>query len=216
MAGSGKLARETKSLLSLFRILDALQCMPRGCVSVAEFHAEVVNHMRYWQEAYPDEDHKPKHHMSVHLGKMYERHGMLWNCFVHERKHKTLKDFATTTSNTLNYEQSVSTDLLNAHVEAMSHPEAFNTGCYLVDPRAFINEIRGHRHECVCWELMQVMVISKGADLLQTRTICAQPVCSCMYSSQVVQILYKSEANLHPWIYHHDLNKLPMASTDIR
>ncbi len=159
VARSGKLARETKSLLSLFRILDALQCMPRGCVSVAEFHAEVVNHMRYWQEAYPDEDHKPKHHMSVHLGKMYERHGMLWNCFVHERKHKTLKKFATTTSNTLNYEQSVSTDLLNAHVEAMSHPEAFNTGCYLVDPRAFINEIRGHRHECVCWELMQVMVI---------------------------------------------------------
>ena len=159
VARSGKLARETKSLLSLFRILDALQRMPRGCVSVAEFHAEVVNHMRYWQEAYPDEDHKPKHHMSVHLGKMYERHGMLWNCFVHERKHKTLKKFATTTSNTVNYEQSVSTDLLNAHVEAMSHPEAFNTGSYLVDPRAFINEIRGHRHECVCWELMQVMVI---------------------------------------------------------
>ena len=91
VATSGALVRETKSILSLFRILDALQCMPRGCVTAAEFHAEVVNHMRCWQEAYPDEDSKPKHHMSVHLGKMYERHGTLWNCFVHERKHKTLK-----------------------------------------------------------------------------------------------------------------------------
>lgn len=133
---SGFLAAQIASALALFNVLDALVCMKRGLVTADRLEAAIVRHLQLYQAAYPDSYVKPKHHQALHLASQMRSHGELFSCFVHERRHKTLKKYASTTTNTTCYEETVSMCLLNAHVEAMRQPETFLVGSYLVRPKA--------------------------------------------------------------------------------
>lgn len=43
------------------------------------------------QACHGDQHVLPKHHLAMHLAMQLQRHGALWTCFVHERRHKILK-----------------------------------------------------------------------------------------------------------------------------
>ena len=125
---SGRLPNECGSIAALCHVIDGIQCIKRELVPHEDLHAAISDHMRLFIRAYPDAGVKPKNHFALHLPAMLKRHGTLWGCWVHERKHKTLKQFATATTNTRAFEETVSVSLLNHHIETMSVPHAFATG----------------------------------------------------------------------------------------
>jgi hypothetical protein len=121
------LVGETRSLLALFRVVDAyvsLQCqrMPSNFAVVCE------EFMQAHQEVYPASEMKPKHHYLLHLPALLQKHGNLYSCLVHERKHKVFKRFASTTTNLASFEKTVEIDLLNEQVRQL---ERCRLGSYL-------------------------------------------------------------------------------------
>ena len=52
-------------------------------------------HMNLFQEAYGSDEIRPKHHYALHLPDHIRRDGLVLDCFCLERKHKSVKHFAT-------------------------------------------------------------------------------------------------------------------------
>jgi len=142
------LASESASILALFKICDALVLLGRDVVSPDDFYRAVREHYVAFEVAYSDSNAKPKNHFAMHLGDQMRKHGTLFNCFVHERKHKTLKKFGTLASNTSAFEETLSLSLLNAHVEALQDSETLRTGTWLSKPLeddgCLLHELRPH------------------------------------------------------------------------
>ena len=84
-------------IASVLALCDAVDVIIRAARRLPCTHAEidsaVLKHLRLHQRAYGCKYWVYKHHMSIHLGDMFEKHGAL-SCFVQERKHKHVKRFA--------------------------------------------------------------------------------------------------------------------------
>ena len=71
----------------------------KGQVDVDELHNKVVCHLTSFSAAYGEENFIPKHHYCLHLSQGAHRHRALLSTFVHERRHKLIKRFATEIAN---------------------------------------------------------------------------------------------------------------------
>jgi hypothetical protein len=58
---------------------------------ILEIHRGLSHHQKSFVEVYGEENCKPKHHYSLHLSKQLERDRILLDTFVHERKHRLIK-----------------------------------------------------------------------------------------------------------------------------
>jgi hypothetical protein len=77
----------------------------------------------------------PKFHFSLHLADALRRHTLLISCFTHERRHKIVKKFANTVTNTTSYEKSLCEHLVLQHLHDLKGAN-FTDAVYLVDPKA--------------------------------------------------------------------------------
>ena len=128
---TGKLLQECRSLLNLFSVLDHLRCLTSRLITGVELHRLIVQHLDSYKSAYGDEAIiKPKTHFSMHLGSYLSSQQLVLSCFVHERKHRFIKKWASDTLNTKGYEKSIILDLLNQQLEALQDPT--QEGCFLV------------------------------------------------------------------------------------
>ena len=59
-----------------------------------ELAKAVRRHLERFAAAYTEEEVHPKHHMMFHLPRQHLRDGRLIDCFVHERKHRAVKNEA--------------------------------------------------------------------------------------------------------------------------
>ncbi len=132
IAPTGALALQCDSLLKLCTVLDGLQVVSRGLVSAEELGADIARHLDAYAAAYPDAGVKPKHHYALHLPLLLQRHGAIWGCFVHERKHKGFKQFAPNCTNMAGFERAVAADLVNHQVNALRAEGACKTGTYVI------------------------------------------------------------------------------------
>ena len=71
----------------------------------------------------------PKCHWLLHYIGELARHGILYSCFVHERKHKTIRRYATAVENTRTFEHTTLTDTTCHHMYSLkSKPFNFEVG----------------------------------------------------------------------------------------
>ena len=101
-------AHVTSLLLAIF-VMDLLMQVNTGRVTPAMLADAVARHYAAHLVAYGYKLFVPKHHFMLHLPGQIARFKMLIACFVHERKHKTVKRWAVPmcTGNKRNYEQSL-------------------------------------------------------------------------------------------------------------
>lgn len=75
----------------------------------------------------------PKFHCMLHLPRMLQTHGILIPCFVHERKHRVVKRFASDIRNTSrDYERSLLAQITNLCKCACE--DGTGSGARLLDP----------------------------------------------------------------------------------
>ena len=119
-----EIRNELRSFLCMCDIVKQLQRMKRQCPILV---SEVVrlkllqkSHLQAFIACYGEEQVRPKHHYSLHIGDQCLEHGMMLDCFVLERKHKQLKNAANNVHNTSMYETSVMALAWNASLHSAS------------------------------------------------------------------------------------------------
>ena len=84
---------------------------------------EVIDrHLHLIQLAYGAGAWKPKMHMSLHLPDHLGQHGMLLSCFVHERRHKTIKRFLADRQTLKGFEASSIEEVTLHHLHDLDRP----------------------------------------------------------------------------------------------
>jgi hypothetical protein len=77
-----------------------------------------------------------KHHWPLHLPDSYRRHQLICNCFVMERKKKTIGRVATAIQNTLTYETSIHQEVVTAELMKVSEKDCFSSELCLLKSKA--------------------------------------------------------------------------------
>ena len=77
---------------------------------------------------------QPKFHWLLHYAPCLSRFGTLISCFVHERKHRTIKRYAADILNTTNYEKPLLSEATCQHLYMLFMPETFKFSVGLVRP----------------------------------------------------------------------------------
>ena len=129
------MALQVRSLLALFHVLDGYNVIQRGRVPL-HWREACEDWYQCFQRAYPDIEPKPKHHLCLHMDLQRAKHNMFPTCFVHERRHKTYKNFARATTIHAGFEKSLTISLINDHIRNLSDKDCLRTGTFHRDPRA--------------------------------------------------------------------------------
>ena len=86
-----------------------------------EFARAIAAHLDAFQLAHGTDEWVPKFHLVSHLPELLLRFGMLFACFVHERKHKALKKFANNLDNVCRaWERSIMQDALYSQLHSLA------------------------------------------------------------------------------------------------
>ena len=89
-----------------------------------------------FQTAFSMDDMSPKFHWMLHYARELRHHGFLLSCFVHERKHKTIRRYATPTLHTPDYERTVIREVVSHTIRVLEADDALDCQIGLVAPRA--------------------------------------------------------------------------------
>ena len=129
---------EMESYMCLARVLDLLQNIKLGKTEPAELERAIKKHLTAFKLAYQDTRFLPKHHYTMHLGRMLAQHDTLVSCWVHERKHRERKQHANLITNTWSsWERSVLVDAMCNMLDSLkgAPDEPFDGGlCKLQEP----------------------------------------------------------------------------------
>ena len=108
---------QVASMLALCSAVELLHGAPRAGsgITPGELQLAIVGHLKAYQSAYGAEGWVFKHHQSLHLPGMMAMHQGLLNCFMHERKHKTVKRWLKDRLNPQSYEKGVVLQLTIQH-----------------------------------------------------------------------------------------------------
>ena len=113
-----EIRNELRSFLCMCDIVKQVQRMKRQCPVL---ESEVVrlkllqkSHLQAFIACYGEQQVRPKHHYSLHIGDQCLEHGMMIDCFVLERKHKRIKHIANHINKSSTYETSVMAVVWNA------------------------------------------------------------------------------------------------------
>ena len=88
-----------RSFLAGCRVLDLLTKTVSDGVTPAELESAIKTHCQLRLLAHGPTKYQPKMHYVRHIPQHMSSHPRLLSCFVHERKHKTLKKFANDSHN---------------------------------------------------------------------------------------------------------------------
>ena len=143
-------AIRVQSFLALCSLLDTLKDSMKGQVDVDELHNKVVCHLTSFSAAYGEENFIPKHHYCLHLSQGARRHRALLSTFVHERRHKLIKRFATEIANAGNwFEKSVSIEGAVVHINHLCGEDNEDLPTFIDDCRLrLVGASKDIPHEC--------------------------------------------------------------------
>ena len=83
-----------QSFFLLCDVLDALQLCATGRVDADNLEEKLCRHLRKYVEVYGPDKVLPKGHYALHLADSLREHEILLSCFVHERRHRSVKQIA--------------------------------------------------------------------------------------------------------------------------
>ena len=125
-----------RAFLLLCAVVDALLCVPRGCVAADELRDAILAHHRSFFDMYGDAAVVPKFHYAVHLPDFLRRFGMLPSCLLHERKHRVAKRYLADRRNTsVDIGSGTLRDITVHHLEFLGDDRRFDSSSCLVSPR---------------------------------------------------------------------------------
>jgi hypothetical protein len=91
-------------------------------VGVNELQVRIERYLQAFKAAFGTDRMIQKFHFALHLPLMLLQFGILLSCFVHERKHKIVKQAAKHMKNTsLDWERSVLNQITSEHFAAFEH-----------------------------------------------------------------------------------------------
>jgi hypothetical protein len=133
----------------MYELLELLVAIPHGHVTEGMLLTAVEDFLKVFRHVYGPEWMHNKFHSLLHLPEELFRCGVLLSCWVHERKHKMVKEFAEFMRSTQVYERGVVSEAVCKQLHVMRQPSAFRRGAGLVKPTPCPRRV----HECVV-ELM--------------------------------------------------------------
>ena len=127
--------------LALVVVIELLQNVARGSVTPAALRNAIFSFMGLYVALFGWST-ITKFHALLHLVWELTHHGCLLSCWVHERKHKSLKAFAQNIMSGTAYESSLLSEVTCAHLHALRTEDTFNFQIGLLKRRATTPEIR--------------------------------------------------------------------------
>ena len=198
------------AMLALGDLVDALVASKHSLTTPQQVGKCVDALMRACEAARWQEDYIPKFHWCLHFQKSLETWGFLPTCWVHERKHKLVKRYASDIQNTRIYAHSVLSEIVAFQLTAVAEPGAFDTSTGLIDVRppskALAASIRAcfpHAHEVVCAPTARLptqTIITKGDVVLVKMAgdeCCAASVVACIMRIDGTSMVAVNRWRLH-------------------
>ena len=131
---------EIECCMHICDLMDLILAIPLGGVTKDGLDAAVDQFLQRALDAHWHRWIGPKWHWLVHIGMQLLRFGCLLSCFVHERKHRTIKRFADGHRNTARYEEGILSDVTLQHFAEMKDPLKFDRSPRLVPPISTCNK----------------------------------------------------------------------------
>ena len=150
--------QETKSCKLLCEVVGLLTVVNQGSCSPSRLEHALLAHAEAYQGAYGVVGWIPKMHHILHLPRQLEVHSVLISCFLHERKHRTVKRMAQPRVNTTSFDQGLLADCTLQHLYELSSWEA-NVG--LKEPR--------QATDTILETITSLMDVGENDDVLTSR-----------------------------------------------
>ena len=121
---SARVSSAAISFLALCELLDLLALSIRASISSERLRCLITQHLRLFKEAHGIQYMVPKHHYNLHIPAQMDRHQVLLNTFVMERRHKIVKKYGNEMSNHgAWFERSLLTEVTLAHYQFLTAPD---------------------------------------------------------------------------------------------
>ena len=169
-----------RSYLALAKVLDLLRS-ENDVTAALRVKAAIEVHVKARLQAYGERNFQPKCHYCQHLGDLLQKHRLLC-CWVHERKHKELKRYASDSHNanlTNSYEKGLLRQVLLTQLNSLQ--DLFiGEKCQLIKPSPAPSGLEGH--------LRRFLNLSPVEPLLleYSKTACLHAAATCSYKDVVL------------------------------
>ena len=101
---------------SFASVAECFSAVGRGDCSPDLLHSAIEYFLARFVDVWGTDPFIPKIHWLLHYARELRRHGTLFACFVHERKHKCIRRYAVPTLNTRTYERTVLEEVTCQHM----------------------------------------------------------------------------------------------------
>ena len=122
---AGVCVTECLAFLACADLLDMLQAINLGVVTVDALRGAVHTLLDLCVRAGWANYMATKFHWLLHFAREFERFGCMVSCFVHERRHKVVKRYASQILNTTVYEESVLSEMVCHHLADLGRDDCF-------------------------------------------------------------------------------------------
>ena len=123
---NGKCLEACNALLAVVDLLELLQSVPHGRVTPTLLRKAVLAVQAAFGKCNWQAWCHPKFHWMVHLPRHLERFGCLPSCWVHERKHRITKRFASDIRKTTIFERSILVQVIGHNLNLLLDDEYFS------------------------------------------------------------------------------------------
>ena len=142
---AGEHVEECVAYLALCDVLDLLVMVALGVVTADKLEQQIDAFLAACIKAGWRAYMHPKFHWCVHLARELRIFGILLTCWVHERKHKIVKQYTNNQRNTRKYEHSVLAEVTCQHFYNLSLKSTFDMSIGLREPTYKISpETKNH------------------------------------------------------------------------
>ena len=123
--------QELNAYVCLANVVDILQALSAKHCTSGQLSAAVGAFLKACKKAAWEEWCHPKFHWILHMGKHLSKWFMLPSTWVHERKHKIAKQYASLQRNTTGYDRSILLECLGHCQSELQQPNVFATATRL-------------------------------------------------------------------------------------
>lgn len=102
----GELLDVVNSMLAVLSVVMVLSSLKTGTVTSEKLDEVILHHLGLFLVAWGENYVRPKHHYSIHLGRMLAWFGFLLSTFTHERKHRLVTRYCRDRKNLSNWDMS--------------------------------------------------------------------------------------------------------------
>ena len=106
--------------MALIVVVELLHAIMQGQnVHHSTLYHHIVEHVRLFKRTYGADAMNVKHHHCIHLAEQLQRHGRLFSCWVHERRHQLIRDLCLERKTLVGYEEGMMEDISMHNIQSM-------------------------------------------------------------------------------------------------